>query len=173
MIDLETLSLRPDAFVVQVGYAMANLETGEDIYLPVNIWMDDAGQKDRHIDLDTVRWWMHQDDHVKKSVFKTQHPRNLRSPTWLFDHFSQLLRENKIDEVWAAPAMFDLPILTSLWGGVKPWEYNQERCMMTLRQHIDPNRELAPAPNKMAHDAASDAQWQLQYLKALRAIYLV
>lgn len=168
MIDLETLSLRPDAFVVQVGIALADLERGNDIDLPTSIWLSEKEQQNRHIDFDTVRWWINQGSDVRKSVFKVQHPQYMRSPSWLFSHIAYLVQVHEIEEVWASPAMFDLPVLTHLWEGRKPWEYHQERCMMTLRALVDPNRELAPPPNPMLHDAAADAQWQLQYLKRLR-----
>jgi hypothetical protein len=83
------------------------------------------------------------------------------------------LDEQYKPEVWASPAMFDLPILTSLWGGNKPWSYSRERCLMTLRSHVDPRGELRPPENTKAHDGAADAEWQMNYLLALkRRMYL-
>ena len=66
--------------------------------------------------------------------------------------------------VWGSPAMFDLPILTSLWKGEKPWLYNYERDLMTLYKTFDPLGKLKPAENGMAHDALADALWQGKYL---------
>lgn len=166
MIDIETLSLRPDAYVTQVGYCVANLDTGQYLIDPKNSWLDQAHQESRHIDFDTVRWWMTQDKTVAAGVFGTNYtPRVFVAE--LFDMLGYLVVENNVDEVWASPAMFDLPILTSLWEGKKPWVYSQERCLMTLYKTIDPGGVLAPPPNQSHHDAAADAKWQMDYLISL------
>ena len=162
MIDIETLSLRPDAYVTQVGYCINNLATGEYLVHPVNHWMTEEGQQDRHKDISTIQWWMRQDRAVAEGVFNPNAPRTF--PMELFCHLQEDVQKYGVEEVWASPAMFDLPILTSLWAGEKPWSYNMERCMMTIYKRLDPDGRHAPPPNPSHHDAAADAKWQMDYL---------
>ena len=163
MIDIETLSLRPDAYVTQVGVCIADVVTREYVLAPSNCWLTKEGQEHRHIDFDTVRWWMTQDRDVARGVFEAPGPRNTQ---WaLFNLLKKWTDQYPDMTVWASPAMFDLPILTSLWGGQKPWVYNMERCLMTLYKVLDPQKALTPKDaNPKEHDAACDAQAQMEYL---------
>lgn len=166
MIDIETLSLRPNAHVTQIGYCVADLDSGEYL-VPATAWRIADDQNHTTIDFDTVKWWMQQDKDVVGPVFGFGEGGNRYPEAHSMTVASEivgLVRRYGIEEVWASPAMFDLPILTHLWYGAKPWKYDQERCMMTLYKRIDPDGTLAPPPNKAHHDAAADAQWQMDYL---------
>lgn len=162
MIDIETLSLRPDAFVAQVGVCVANVVTREYLLAPTNCWLTDEGQEARRIDPSTVRWWMTQDRTVAHGVFESPEQRN--SPRALFELLAKWAGAYPEMTVWASPAMFDLPILFSLWEGRKPWVYNMERCLMTLYKVLDPQKALEPLQRGPAHDAAADAEGQMEYL---------
>lgn len=163
MIDIETLSLRPDAYVTQVGYCVADLDRGVHLQPPSDLPVNSTGQDHRHKDFDTIRWWTQQDPEVAKNVFGLADAQRM-TPTDVLYAIRSAVTRFDVEEVWASPAMFDLPILTSLWGGVKPWKYSQERCLKTLASRLDPERKLAPPPNEMLHDAVADAQWQMEYL---------
>jgi hypothetical protein len=175
MIDIETLSLRPDAFVTQVGLCVANTRTREYLKQPTNYWLSPVWQKGA-IDFDTVKWWMNQDPKVAAGVFNAP-KRALNpdiedrvSPRELFHIIEAIVKAHAGITVWGSPAMFDLPVLTSMWSndaqsaGSKPWKYNSERDMMTLYKYLDPEGKLQPPANDKAHDAAADAQWQMEYL---------
>lgn len=165
MIDIETLSLRPNAYVTQVGFCVANLDMGQCLKEPVG-WLMNDDQPNSHKDINTIRWWLNQSDEVAALVFGSEDSLRIDAST-LFYTIEAAIATIGVTEVWASPAMFDLPILTNLWGGKKPWSYDQERCMMTLRKRIDPEGVLAPPPNTRHHDAAADAEWQMHYLIAL------
>lgn len=166
MIDIETLSLKPNAYVTQVGFCAAVLETREYIVLPTSMltYGDDVErQPDADIEFDTICWWMKQDKSVADSIFAqsgvTRHHRHA-----IFAELQRVLRLlGDGATVWASPAMFDLPILTNYFGA-KPWKYDVERDMMTLHRVHDPNGELQPPDNTKLHDAAADAHWQMVYL---------
>lgn len=169
MLDLETLSLRPDAYVTQCGVVVGDLEAQTVLFGPQNYWLTDFGQEARHKDIDTIRWWMGQDREVAKSVFSPPDDIRRITPETLFDNLCAIMGQYPNATVWASPAMYDLPILMSLFGGRKAWSYRVERDLMTLYKDQDPDKKFKPADNMTAHNAASDALWQLQYLFALHA----
>lgn len=159
MLDIETLALSTDACVTQIGVCVADLDTREYLVEPINFWPSTgSGGK---IDFDTVSWWMQQDRKVAASVFNKDVMRT--PPGAIFGLLKSYCEAHKCT-VWGSPAMFDLPILTNFFGNKKPWKYNDERCMMTMYKLLDPSGAIAPPPNTMAHDAAADAKWQMEYL---------
>lgn len=163
MIDLETLALGPDAYVTQVGLCVADTRTREYLVSGKCFWLTHVGQEQRVIDPDTVRWWMGQDPKVVASVFAPVPGEARSTPQEVFDYIKQMTDATPMT-VWASPAMFDLSMLTHLWGGKKPWKYSQERDMMTLYKLVDPEGKLRPANNGMGHNAMADARWQMDYL---------
>jgi hypothetical protein len=161
MFDLETLSVMPDAAVVQIGLVIGDPVTGNVAHeqrIPLTL---DA-QRDRRVEHSTLCWWMRQAADVRSSVFVEGGLTPMQALTIVED----ALGEYAPEEVWAGPAMFDLPILTSLWGR-KPWAYWMERDLSTLRRHVDPRGVRKPPANDKAHDALADALWQFHYLSAL------
>lgn len=168
MIDLETLSLMPDAYVLQIGVSIADRHTGEWVLESQSYFIEESGQEGRRKDLDTIRFWAQQDPVVADSVFLPTDSRYSIAES--FEAIWRLVCVNNIQEVWAGPAMFDLPVLTSLWGN-KPWIYNTERDLGTIKKLFDPRGELLPPPNEMFHNAAADARWQMQYLINLTREY--
>lgn len=167
MIDIETLSLKPTALVTQIGYCAADLLSGEYLIEPRNLWMQ--AQPGGVIDLDTVRWWMKQSEEARKTVFDVEGlPEHTPVEAFvaLRDAYQLLGGKDEDVTVWASPVGFDLPILTNMWDGQKPWPYNQERCLMTLYKMLDPQKLLKPA-NALEHDAASDAKAQMDNLIAI------
>lgn len=161
MFDLETLSVLPDAAVVQIGLVIGDPATGNVAHTQ-RIPMTLDAQRKRRVDHNTLCWWMSQAEAVRSSVFVENGFTPMQALTLAEDAFGEYAPE----EVWASPAMFDLPILTSLWGR-KPWAYWRERDLSTLRRHVDPQGMRKPPANDKAHDALADALWQFHYLSAL------
>ena len=159
MLDIETLSLGPTAYVTQIGVCVAALAERRYLIEPRNYWTTD--EQSGRIDFETVQWWMAQDRKVAEGVFRKDVIRF--SPDRIFEVLKELVDIYDCS-VWASPAMFDLPILTSFFGGRKPWKYNVERDLMTLYKMFDPDKILQPAANSSEHDAAADAKWQMDYL---------
>lgn len=166
MIDIETLSLTPVALVTQLGMCAANLRSGEYLMQPKNLFVDTYPHGG--VDLDTISWWMRQSDAARQAVYPENALRLL--PDALLQIISGWYEDlgGKEDgvTVWASPAMFDLPILTHMWHGKKPWPYYMERDLMTLYKMLDPEKKLKPT-NPVEHDAASDAKAQMDHLIAI------
>lgn len=169
MLDAETLALTPNAFVTQVGLCVANTITREYRLEPINFWITNTGQEKRVIDIETVRFWMQQDREVAAGVFNSPVDKRV-TPKELFDYLQSLCSGIDGITVWASPSVFDLPLLQSLFGGVKPWSYRAERDMVTLYKLLDPEGTWQPEENLKAHDAAADAKWQMEYLFNLLAL---
>lgn len=172
MIDIETLGLIPGSAITQVGYCAANLRTGEQLFMPVNIYVEAHPSM---IDMDTVAWWMRQSEAARNAVFP-EHVTRV-APARVFEILQDVYRELGGAEagvtVWASPAMFDLPMLTSMFAtankslrDAKPWPYYMERDLMTLYKMLDPEKKLKPT-NPVEHDAASDAKAQMDHLIAI------
>lgn len=166
MLDLETLSLQPTAKVLQIGYCVATLlPSGTATFTaPVDLWLDDVSG---HVDPGTVDWWDQQDPAVRRAVFHAPEGTSRLTARESFEHIAEVMKQHEVATVWASPAMFDLPILTNLWGGRKPWAYYVERDLTTLHRLLDPDKTARPAGNAMHHLASADAFWQAQYLGAL------
>jgi 3' exoribonuclease, RNase T-like len=168
MIDTETLSLRPDAVVVQVGLVKADLDTGEILLPPTGVYPCTDLQQGRHVEVSTVMWWMEQDRAVQKSVFLDDEAKRtvtLVTPAGLFDTIAAHIDDQTT--VWAWPSTFDMPLLANLFGGKTPWKYNRVRDLKTLAHTLDPDGELKPGENPAAHNAVADADWQMRYLLTL------
>ena len=165
MIDIETASTAPNARVLQIGWAYADLLTGETWAPPRNIWV--TAHMHGATDPETVQWWAQQDAAIRNDVWNYSGKNPVHTPDEAFTVLKGVYASlGDGATVWGSPAMFDLPILTSMWANKKPWPYFQERDLMTLYKMLDPDKQLKPA-NPAEHDAASDAHAQLQHLLAI------
>ncbi len=160
MIDLETLSLQHNAYILQIGVQQMDLRTGFGQKASWGV----KGQEGRHIDPDTVRWWMKQDREVAAKVFNLDGgmPMQTINETWM-----SLAAITTNCSVWAAPSTFDLAVLKDLFGGKTPWSHRQGLCLKSVAALLDPTGELKPPENGQHHDAEADCEWQLAYLRRL------
>jgi hypothetical protein len=168
MIDLEFLGKVSDSVIVQFGYCVARPGAPEEpnaVWLerPLGLRLNLAEQilAGRVIDESTVRWWNKQKDEVRKMVFYGGRELSVKG---LFDHMTEVVQRHKVTDVWSKPAAVDLAMLAHLWGWDRPWSFRSERCLATLVDFHDKDRKLRPKDNHLAHDAAFDAEWQMQYL---------
>ena len=70
MIDLETLSTRPDATVLTVGAIKFDPYTEQEphngLYLRLNV--DEQSDFGRHVDNGTLEWWARQDEKIREEA---------------------------------------------------------------------------------------------------------
>ena len=139
MIDLETLSLRPDAAIIQVAAVEFEPITGGKIKVGVNAFIrsvDVFGQS-RHSDPETIDWWRERtaegsgvfiESATGKSAVKLPMALSLLNEWWQE-------RYNAGTMVWSHGAAFDIPILTHayLQAGYPsaPWHYRSVRDTRT------------------------------------------
>ncbi len=169
MVDAETLSLKPNALVLQLGFVKADLDTGEILMLPTTLFPDYDSQVQRgaHIDLHTVHWWMQQDRAVQASVFPGENARAVArlDAQGLYDRMAEFAEG--VDSVWAWRTPADMPWIRNVCGGRSPWHFHKENDAPSLATALDPHGVLMPPKEAAAHNAAVDADWQMRYLIAL------
>ena len=172
MIDLETLSTRPDAAIISIGACWFNCDT-QQVGHPWHARIDiaDSIRSGGHVDGDTVRWWLRQSDAARASI--TEGCSNLVDDALqgLATYLHGVAPQKEVC-VWGNGADFDLPILASAYARAdreQPWRYYNGRCLRTLRK-LHPE-VVAPAFEGTEHNAAHDAQHQARHAIAiLRAI---
>lgn len=173
MIDIETLSTKSDAAVLSIGLAAFDDRQVVDTHgIAIN-----PEQIFGQIDVDTVRWWMRQEN---AAASYSMNGKINQSAAWVqFESFLQ--RHLHITgEVWARGPQFDCVILGEWLKGLKtrnlvangtrmPWKYSQERDVRTLQNEALRAGCVIVANNTgTAHNPVDDAANQARQVIALR-----
>lgn len=160
MVDLETLSTKPDAVILAIGAVKFNQHTILDSFYRV-INLDSCVKAGLRIDSDTLLWWMRQGQEARDAVFAC--------PVMVY--LEHALRDFAIfcgtkDEyfIWGNGSDFDNVILRNAYEAVGqplPWKFWNNRCFRTARaiSGQTPNRRIGTH-----HNALDDAQTQAQFL---------
>lgn len=159
MIDLETLSTRPDAMIRSIG-AVAFGPNG--LGAEFSAVISPAGAMG-HMDAETVAWWLGQGDaarHPLSAAYtgKREHLASALQRFRLFLHDLPVFIE-KI-RVWGHGSSFDLPIIESAFracGHQIPWGHRAARDTRTILELA--NVRIA-TPEDAKHDALGDARAQ-------------
>ena len=167
MIDIETLSLKPNAAVISIGVAAFSIEEG---VTDSSEWKLKLSNVYGHIDPDTVDWWMHQSDAAREDTFGgTLRHSPFSAATGLRDFLAA--HGGKDALIWANSPSFDLVILRNWWEnmpagrahptiGDTPWpvSYRNERDFRTLvNLALDLDIDVSDCWLDTAHSAVGDA----------------
>lgn len=172
MIDIETMSRRPNAAIVALAAVPFTL-TGE-VAAPVScfyhaITLKSCQEAGLHIGAETVEWWMKQNSEARYSLFLGREPLDM-----VLDRFTLFLQDIKTREscepfLWSSSPGFDNVILREAYvtmGKPCPWDFRKDRCMRTLEMiyhyfgHSLPKRILAIRETGFEHHALHDAIYQ-------------
>jgi len=159
MLDLETLSTRPNAGVVAIGavdfYQLG--VGGRKFYRSITPKSNEAAGL--HISASTFAWWCQQSDSAR-AVFSDKTATSLAAA---LTDFGSWCNELGVDEMWGNGSDFDNVILGNAYetlGLYRPWKYSQNRCYRTLKSLV-PTEVANKAWNKwstgVAHNALDDA----------------
>jgi len=164
MLDLETLSTRPDATILTFGackfnpYGQEDIEKG--IYFRINV--DEQIQLGRHVDDNTVEWWSRQAEDVREEALGDGDRISLEQFTQELNRF--IVGANNI---WAQGPVFDIVILENLYRQLEkpcPWQFWQIRDSRTLLStHGDPREKNKAGLHNALEDCVSQAQ-AVQYV---------
>ncbi|APT31956.1 hypothetical protein MCBMB27_02665 [Methylobacterium phyllosphaerae] len=170
MIDLETLSTRPDAMIRSIG-AVAFGPDG--LGAELSIVIDPAGAVG-HIDPETVAWWLGQSG-VARHVLSAAYPGERVPLAHALQRFCWFLNDLNVPpakvRVWGHGSSFDLPIIESAFracGHPIPWNHSAARDTRTILELAEVK---IATPEAAKHDALGDARAQaLAVIEAARIL---
>lgn len=170
MVDIETLSTQPNAVILSIGavYISPELLVSNGFY---QILERSKSQLDRHIDINTLEWWMQRENIDKYPETNTQSP-FLSEALYHFNVWLERVSSaNNITinsmEFWAKGTDFDFTILRNAYEGqgVKiPWAYNAIRDLRTVLKRTPKTVYTPKEDNPELHNALGDAKFQAMQL---------
>lgn len=173
MIDLETLSVLPNAAILTIGavkFTRAGptqlLKETTSFYRRINLQSCiDVGLT---VSEDTQKWWDRQSEAVRFEALECKERIGL---VQCLNEFSLWFRTAK--KIWSHGDDFDCVILASAYRAcdlIPPWDYWNTRDTRTIFDLAE--IRLPSLPNGQAHHALNDAYHQMVYTKqALRRLH--
>jgi hypothetical protein len=164
MLDLETLSTRPEATILTFGACKFSPYNQNDIvdgiYFRINV--DEQIALGSHVDENTIEWWGRQADDVREEALGEGNRISLAEFTANLNRFIV-----GADNIWAQGPVFDIVILENLYrrmGLPCPWQFWQIRDSRTLLSSLgDPREKNKAGLHNALEDAVSQAQ-AVQYV---------
>lgn len=170
MMDLETLSVRPNAVILIIGAIKFNrretwsenidekcLNKLDSFY--VRIKLDSCKNIGMHIDPATQKWWDEQDPDIKYEAL--ENPDRVTLKTALKE-FKQWFGTNSYTKIWGNGSSFDCTILGEaykLCGMTAPWKFWMERDLRTIMDLG--NVKAGDLPQYKKHHALWDVYRQI------------
>lgn len=179
MLDLETLSTRKDAAIIQIAAVAFDPETGE-ISSSFNAFIRNPSG---HVDVPTVAWWMQQ---AQAATLGAAVAASSADDEWsalgAFSDWLECLAADAgspaaIEALWSHGATFDIVVLENAYNRrlrAKPWSYKIERDTRTLYAVAPGGCPAVPVDPQRKHDARYDCEVQVkQVVGALQALRYV
>jgi hypothetical protein len=159
MLDLETLSTRPESVVLTMGAIKFNPfkqdDFGQTLYIRPDV--DEQISNGRHVSDDTMNWWLDQPEEVREEALNTDDRMPIEEMLRTLNRFLV-----GVDNIWAQGPIFDIGILENLYrqhNTPPPWKHWQIRDSRTIfGTHGDP-REVG---RHNLHNALADCVYQAQ-----------
>lgn len=176
MLDLETLSNKSDAVVVQIAAVMFEPLTGV-VGAEFNQVVDlEDSMIYGTLNGETLKWWMQQPEEAR-AIFNSKGTTTLESALLSFTDWITKNSDMKTEEgspdaiVWGNGATFDNVILNNAYeelGLTPPWSFYNSRDLRTVVdlgitiKAVNPKKELTF--EGIPHNALDDAKHQVKYL---------
>lgn len=173
MIDLETLSTKPNAVVTQIGLAVFNQAEGVIRQGQFNIQIDCQKNCGRDISSSTLLWWFQQSDGARAAFVAGDN--GAGHAGHVVHEIVGWLHDLEFDGIWGHGSTFDVTILESLFSdfGVEcPWPFWIHRDTRTLfaeceRLGLSVNRPKPKIAHRAEDDAIAQAEWVINAWTAL------
>ena len=161
VVDLETLSIHPNACIVSIGAVLIeDMEITDTFY--INVDGRTCKEAGLHIDPDTIKWWGEQSKEAQEAWQKNPVP--LQEA---IDKFTLWYGKESIP-IWGYGANFDVVILENAFKAIGhhiPWKFWDIYCLRTMMNVLD--KRLPKANNHNAlDDANAQASMLLEILKS-------
>lgn len=160
MLDLETLSDKPDALVLSIGAVKFDENGVRDEYYQVIDWSD-QNLKPFDISFGTVQWWFRQSPEARAEFAK----KGGVEPLVALQEFAEFVGKNA--KVWGNGSEFDNIILTHMcraYGMNPPWLFWNNRCYRTIKNLY---KDVKLVRSGQHHNALDDARTQAEHLVAI------
>lgn len=155
MIDLETLSTRPNASILSIGATKFTLDEGIIDKFYCNIDAKSCKSVGLHVSKDTVDWWMKQSAAARDALLVDQLP--LKEALQTFTNW--IGKDNVMP--WGNGASFDISIMESAYHAVGltyPWKFYNIMCYRTVMNLMGlSNAKIRASENDTHHHALDDA----------------
>jgi hypothetical protein len=159
MIDIETLSTEPNAFILSISAIKFDIVTGKEIAHFDAIIADN--QNKRSISKSTMDFWMHP---ANNSVYNNTQSREKWQLNFALCALNKLIGED--DFVWANSPSFDLVILKNAYAqyGIKSnIDFRNEMCLRTLN-NLFPKVRKNMENIGTDHNSLDDCRFQINCL---------
>lgn len=161
MIDLETLSLKPNAAIIDIGAVCSNGKFSAKINPSAY-----ETETQFNVDYNTVEWHRTKNS-LNWGVYITYPDRDLLGALGELSDWITMMGGTPV--IWANGTSFDIPILEHayrVYGMEIPWKYYNVRDYRTLREMYKWLVDTVPA-NANKHVALDDAAHQYDVLKTI------
>lgn len=178
MVDLETLSTKPNALIVSIGAVKFSVQQGvyDKFYIPCYVRPDDILYNAGHttaegfdISISTLQWWDDQSDDVR-AVLAAPSAVAIDSALTAFSEWVLAGDTIKNIRLWGNGASFDNVILAEayrLCNLERPWMFWNDRCYRTVKA-LKP--DIPAIRVGMHHNALDDAITQAEHLLSLQLL---
>ena len=156
MIDLETLSTRPDAVILSVGAIKFDPYSSAEPHDPLlfKVDVDSQTEMGRHVMEDTLNWWATQPEHIREDALGESDRITLDETIKEINRWSV-----GVEVFWCQGPLFDYAILQNLYAQLDrpvPWQYwaiRDSRTLFSLYRETD-------VAKVDAHNALADCDYQ-------------
>lgn len=178
VLDLETMGIKQDAAIIEIGMVIFNLDSVA-LAIPnvleqwsISVSLESAMKYGGTTDAGTLTWWMDPDRSEARDNWlvseKLSLPRALNKIAFNLSKYSSLL---PLPRIWGNGVNFDNAILKSAYERLDitvPWSYRQDADFRTLKllyKDIVPEPAFVGTPHIALDDARHEAVWLSQILQ--------
>ena len=171
VIDLETLSTRPNAAILAIGAVAVDIIAGKviDEFSTTIDYEEGRALGVFHESEETWAWWKKQGARAVQATFKREHSYTVGLK--LFCSWYYKIKEkadgHKNVPVWGNGASFDNAILShafAVFGIKQPWFYTNDRCYRTLAALFPIAGKKKSGPKHLQHIVVEDARREGEHL---------
>ena len=169
MLDIETLSLKPNAQILSIAAIKFNpfeITTDFEKNPKLDILLNLDEQIHRDQDEGTLDWWSRQDEKVRDKIFSDLGRLSIDEALTQLTKFCWL-----VPTIWANGPQFDICVLNSLYAEYNrgiPWRYNAIRDSRTIFSLADIENPI------VTHDSIEDVIRQVKMVQeALKKLKVI
>lgn len=174
MLDLETLSTRPNASIISIGavaFSIDKIESEAVLRSPERAFYRVIDTSDWvlpgfHVSGETIGWWLMQNTAAQGALTGVN---SVRLPTALFNFSDFIKRQAVVDGLWGNGAGFDNAILRHAYAQLAlpdPVPFWMDRCYRTVSAMASMADQYRPEKGT-AHNSLDDAITQAMHLQVL------